>query len=169
MGEASVVLLLTFARRGEEAAIAAAAEAVGRQVPGAQIVAIGTPVSAPTLNGLGIDDVIIYGGGRTASQAVREARRRSPRASAVVYGGPGVSGHLKLELLALLTGARAVYRCVPGKPPKPVGRVLLAASAVAKVARAAASLGMAAAICAFAFCYLGLAQLVAGGHDASRA
>jgi hypothetical protein len=169
MGDASVVLLLTFARRGEEGAIAAAAEAVGRQVSRAQIVAIGTPVSAPILNGLGIDDVIIYGDGRTAWQAIREARGRSPGASAVVYGGPGVSGHLKLELLALVTGARTVYRCAPGKPPQAVKRVRLAASAAAKMLRAAASLAMAATICGVAFCYLRLAQMVAGGHDASRA
>ena len=163
------ILVLSFARRDEGEAIAAAMAALSREFPDARFAAIGTPVSEPILEGLGINDIIVYGDGRTARQAVREARSRAPQATAVIYGGPGASGHLKLEALALVTGGGRLYRCLPDRPPRPIGRLRLAVSVAAKALTAGARLAAAAFACCVALCWLRVAQMTAGGRDAGRA
>ncbi len=73
---APVAMVLTFARRGEEEAIAEALAWLRREFPRARVAAVGTPVSAPTLRGLGVDEVIEFGGGRGAKATIAEARAR---------------------------------------------------------------------------------------------
>ena len=72
------VLLLSFARREEEDAIRRAVNLLRAELPGAEITAVGTPVSAPMLSALSAERVIIYGGGRSARDAVEELRRCRP-------------------------------------------------------------------------------------------
>ena len=163
------VLLLTFARRGEEEAIRQAMAALREAAPDAVIVAVGTPVSGPVLEHLGVDELIIYGDGRGARSVVREARARRPAAAAVVYWGPGFAGHLKLELLALLSGPPRVLRLAPETPVRAVGRSRLALSVLAKVVTAIALTAAGALVCGTALVCLRLRQALAGGHRAPRA
>ena len=165
----TTTLLLTFARRGEEEAIRQAVTALREAVPGADVVAIGTPVSAPALDNLGMDDVIIYGDGRGARSVVREARGRRPAAAAVVYWGPGFSAHLKLELLAIFCGPRRVLRLAPDTPVSAIGRPRLALSVIGKTLAAGALALAGAALCGVALICLRLRQALAGGHRAPRA
>jgi len=162
-------LLLTFARRGEEAMVRRALDALREAVPGAEIVAIGTPVSAPALKCLGVDGVITYGDGRGARSVVRQARRRRPAVAALVYWGPGFSGHLKLEGLALLCGPPRVLRLTPESPVSPIGRPRLALSVLGKAVAAGALTLAGAALCGPALICLRLRQTLAGGHRAPRA
>jgi len=159
-------LLLTFARRGEDAAIR---QAVSRlRADGAtSVVAVGTPVSAPVLSGLGLDELILYGNGRRAWGVLREMRSRRPAMAAVVYSDAGYAGHLKLEALALLSGARRVQRIAPAGSSA-IGRAPLAAIVLAKGLCACGCAAVGAAICTVAFVCLTLRQITAGGSRASR-
>ena len=168
-GERESALLLTFARRGEEEAIREALRGLREKLPDAEIAAVGTPVSAPVLAGLGVDDVIVYGEGRGARGVVREARRRGPRAAGIVYGGPGFSAHLKLEVIALGSGAKVVYRFVAEGAAEAVGRLGLLWSVMGKVLRAVLCLAAGGVMCSAAMCWLRLRQMMAGGRGASRA
>ncbi|HUU55450.1 MAG TPA: hypothetical protein VMY87_11080 [Armatimonadota bacterium] len=165
----TAALLLTFARRGEEEAIRQALAALREAAPGADIVAIGTPVSTPVLKNLGVDDIITYGDGRGARSVVREARGRRPAAAAVVYWGPGFSAHLKLELLALLCGPPRVLRLAPEALVSAIGRPRLALSVIGKTLAAGALALAGAALCGTALICLRLRQILAGGHRAPRA
>jgi len=165
----ATALLLTFARRGEEEAIRQAMAALREAAPGADVVAIGTPVSRPVLEDLGVDDIIIYGDGRGARSVVREARGRRPAAAAVVYWGPGFSAHLKLELLALLCRPPRVLRLAPEAPVSAIGRPRLALSVLGKILAAGALALAGAALSGAAFICLRLRQALAGGHRAPRA
>jgi hypothetical protein len=160
------ILLLTFARQGEEGAIRGALAWLSQQAPGAEFVAVGTPVSAPVLNRLGLTDVIIFGDGASTRQVVGEARARRPKITAIVYGGPGSSAHLKLELVALGAAAPVTYRFVPDTPPRPIGRWALLASVATKALSAAGRLVAGCVVCGIAFCWLRLAQLLTGGQHA---
>ncbi len=166
--EPESVLVLTFARRGEAAEVREALRHLGSELPGARMAAVGTPASAPALRELGLSDVIVYGEGRGVREVLREARGRKPRAAGIVYGGPGLSGHLKLELVALGSGARRVYRFRAGEPARVVGRLGLLGSACGK----ALGLGIrgiaGCAMCAVALCWLRLRQMTAGGRGAGR-
>ena len=162
-------LLLTFARRGEEEAIREAMGTLRQALPAARIEAIGTPVSAPVLRALGVAEVIVYGEGQGAREIVRQARARKPELVGIVYWGPGLSGHLKLEGLALLSRAGRIYRFVPGARARQIGRFRLAFSVCGKVARALACAAAAGMMCAVALCCLRLRQMLAGGHRAGRA
>ena len=166
---AGVVLLLTFARRGEEAAISAALEHLRRALPDGRIAAVATPASSSVLRGLGVSDLIVYGEERTVRQVVAEMRARAPWAAAIIYSGPVLSGHLKLELLALSAGARRIYRFLPEEAPRVAGRLRLLASVAAKLVRAAGCFAVSAAICAAALCCLRVRQAISGGPRASRA
>jgi len=165
----ATTLLLTFARRGEEEAIRQALAALREAAPGADVVAIGTPVSRPVLKQLGVDDIIIYGDGRGARSVVREARGRKPAAAVVVYWGPGFCAHLKLELLALLCRAPRVLRLSPEAPVSAIGRPRLALSVIGKTLAAGALALAGAALCGAALICLRLRQILAGGHRAPRA
>jgi len=164
----SRALLLTFARRGEEAAVREAVRALARAVPDAHIAAVGTPATADTLLASGVDEVILFGKGRGAREVVRAAR--SPRAAGtmIVYGGPGRSGHLKLEALALAAGGGRLFRCLPDGAVASVGRAVLFCSAGGKLVRAGLCLLAGAIVCGLAFPYLRAAQVLAGGHRAGR-
>ena len=168
-GPPRTVLLLTFARRGEEEVVRAARAHLQAAAPDAEIVAVGTPVSAPALRESGVHEVLVYGDGRGARQVVREARGRRPRAAGIVYGGRGFSGHLKLELVALASGARRFYRFRPGEPPEVAGRPRLLCSAAAKGVRAGACLALGGLVCGAALLWLGLGQMVRGGGRAGGA
>ncbi|MCJ7750110.1 MAG: hypothetical protein MUQ65_03295 [Armatimonadetes bacterium] len=166
----TTALVLTFARRGEEEAIRQAMAALHETAPGADVVAIGTPVSAPILENLGVDDIIIYGNGRGARSVVREARGRRPAAAAaIVYWGPGFCAHLKLELLALLCRPPRLLRLAPEAPVSAIGRPRLALSVLGKILAAGALALAGASLCGAAFICLRLRQTLAGGHRAPRA
>ena len=168
-GEQDSLLVLSFARRGEEEMVRRAVGHLTSEFPGAHVAAVGTPVSAPVLRELGLSEVIVYGGEHGARGVIREVRRRAPGTAAVVYGGPMLSGHLKLELVGLASGAGRVYRFAPGRSERVVGRLRLGLSVCAKALRAAVCLGVGGAICGIALCWLSLRGMMAGGGRASRA
>lgn len=159
-------LLLTFARRGEDATIRQAVSRL-RSEGAASVIGVGTPVSAPALSGIGLGELILYGEGRSASAVVHEMRRRRPAMAAIVYSGAGYAGHLKLEALALLSGARRVQRIAPAGSSA-IGRASLAAIVLAKGLCACGCAAVGAAICTVAFVCLTLRQITAGGSRASR-
>ncbi len=164
-----IALLLTFARRGEDGEIERARDHLRQQLPDAQLVALGTPVSEPVLRRLGLEHIILYGGEQGARRAVREARARPPAAAAIVYCEPGFEAHLKLEAFALLSDARRLYLFSPGRPVKTIGRLRLACSVSGKALAAGGRLLAGMFIGGIACEYLRLAQLVAGGSRVSRA
>jgi len=163
------VLLLTFARREEEDAIRRAVNLLRAELPGAEIAAVGTPVSAPMLSALGAERVIIYGGGRRVQDVAEELRRCRPSAAAIVYGWPGVSGHLKLELLALLSRARRIYRFPPDGAAGVTGRLGILCSTWAKASASLLCFVAGGLMCVTAFCFLRTSQLLVGGQRAGRA
>jgi hypothetical protein len=172
------VLLLTFARRGEERAIQRAISALAEVAPGAQVIAVGTPVSAPVLRDLGIATILVYGDGKSARQVIEEAQLFMPEAAAIVYDNPRFRAHLKLEALALLIRVRTVLRCPPSPQaaeaetqlPKPetIGRLRLAWSVLTKglhlLLRRAAATTLTALACSY-LCWFGRPR---GGRHASR-
>lgn len=165
----TTALLLTFARRGEDDMVRQALDVLREATPGASIVAIGTPVSEPVLESLGVDEVITYGDGRGARSVVRDTRGRRPAVAAVVYWGPGFSAHLKLDALAFLCGPCCVLRLTPESPVSPIGRPRLALSVLGKAVAAGALTLAGAALCGIALICLRLRQALAGGHSAPRA
>jgi len=172
------VLLLTFARRGEERAIQRAISALAEVAPGAQVIAVGTPVSAPILRDLGIAVILVYGDGKPARQVIEEAQLFMPQTVAIVYDNPRFCAHLKLEALALLIGVRAVLRCPP--PPQPasaetqvpkpetIGRLRLAWSVLAKGLLLALRLAAATVFSTLACSYLCWFGRPRGGRHARR-
>jgi hypothetical protein len=166
MADGRTGLLLTFARRGEDAAIR---QAVSRlRADGAtSVIAVGTPVSSPALSLLGVDDIAVYGDGRRAWAVICDLRRRRPAMAAVVYSDAGCAGHLKLEALALLSGATRVQRIAPAGGSA-IGRASLAAVVLAKGLCACGCAVVGAAICTVALVCLTLRQMAAGGSRASR-
>ena len=145
------VLLLTFARRGEEEAIREGMAAVREDLPGAEFVALGTAVSAPVMRGLGLEDIFLVGEGRASQEVMREVRARAPKGALIVYSGPGLAGHWKLELPALASGARRAYRWVPGGPMVVSGWLALAGSVVWKAGLAAVCLAVGGLVCGAAW------------------
>jgi len=162
------VLLLTFARRGEEAAIQHAVAALTARVPDARVIAVGTPVSAPVLRALGIADILIYGDGRSARQVIEEAQLFMPETVGIVYDDPLFRAHLKLEALALLVGAKTVWRFRPEGEAVRVGRFRLALSVLAKGLQMVFRLGVGRAVTALACSYLCWYGRSRGGRGASR-
>jgi hypothetical protein len=162
------VLLLTFARRGEEEAIRRAVTLLRPAGAETDLVAVGTPVSAPLLRGLGVPEVLVFGEDGSARALLAALRRRRPRTAAIVYCGPRFGGHLKLEALALLSGARQVVRVLPEGEAR-LGRSRLALTVAAKAAQAAGCLGVGAAVTGLAWLWLRAAQGRRGGRRASRA
>jgi hypothetical protein len=162
------VLLLTFARRGEEEAIRRAVTLLRPAGAEGDLVAVGTPVSAPLLRGLGVPEVLVFGEDGSARAVLAQLRRRRPRAAAIVYCGPRFGGHLKLEALALLSGARQVVRVLPEGEAR-LGRVRLALAVAAKSVQAAACLAAGGAVVGVAWAWLRVAQGRGGGRRASRA
>jgi hypothetical protein len=160
-------LLLTFARRGEDDAILQAIARL-REHGVNEIASVGTPVSAPALRELGVGDIIPYGEGHGAQAVIGELRRRRPRMAAIVYWDSGFAGHLKLEMLALLSGARHVWRVAADAPAETIGRAELAWIVLLKGLRACGCSLAGAAICGAAFLCLRTRQLLAGGSGASR-
>jgi len=160
-------VLLTFARRGEDDAMVAAVGLLRQIAP--SVVAIGTPVSARVMERLDLAQITILGKGAPLRGVLREVRRRRPRAAAVVYSGPGLDGHLKLEGLALLTGAPRILRVRPTHPVQSVDRLRLGLIVWAKLVQAAGCLVAGAATCGVAWGWLRLAQRFAGGDRAGRA
>jgi hypothetical protein len=161
-------LLLTFARRGEEEAIRRAAATLRQSVTQSDLVAVGTPVSAPVLRGLGIPEVLVLGEDGAARAVVAALRRRRPRTAAIVYCGPRFGGHLKLEALALLSGARQVVRVLPDGEAR-LGRFRLALIVAAKSVQAVCCLAAGGAVVTAAWAWLRVAQGRRGGRRADRA
>ncbi len=169
MGDAGGgALLLTFARRGEEGVIREAMAALRSRAGSGRVSAVGTEASAQALREAGADDVIVYGERQGARAVVREVRSRRPVGASIVYGGPGFSGHLKLELVALASGAGRICRCRPETSPQVVGRARLLGSVCAKALGVMARLGVGVGVCAVALCWLRLRQVMAGGGRAGR-
>jgi len=166
-GPNHTVLLLTFARRGEESAIREALALLSHSFPDAAVFAVATPVSAASLELLGVADLVIFDHTRSARRVLAEAARRKPRAAAIVYSGARPEGHLKLEFVALRSGAGRIYRCLSEGSPELVGRVHLLGSVLWKAVLTCGHLVAAAGICCAAFCWLRVAQLLAGGRRAS--
>ncbi len=162
------VLLLTFARRGEEQAIRDALAHVRSEIPDADVFAVGTPVSAPLLRDAAVESVITYGADRGARAVVRESRSRRPAAAAIIYWEPGFGGHLKLEILALLSGVRIAHRFAPGSDARPIGRLRLAWSVGAKCARVLLCAAAGGLICGIAFVSLLASHALTGGSRARR-
>ncbi len=167
-GSGARVLLLTFARRGEEQAIRHALARLRSEIADADVFAVGTPVSTPVLRDVGITSVITYDSKSSARSVVWECRSRRPERAAIVYWGPPFGGHLKLELLALLSGAGITHRFVPGSDPKPIGRLGLTCSVGAKCLRALLCAAAGGLICGAAFVCLLLSQGLTGGGRARR-
>lgn len=168
-GKPESALLLTFARRGEEEAIREAVSHLRCEWPGAEIAAVGTPTSASVLRELGLADLVVYGEGRGARAVLREARGRKPRVAGIVYGGPGFSGHLKLELVALGSGAGRIDQFGEGESHRVVGRLRLLGSVCGKGLWLGIRMAAGGAMCAAALCWLCLRQMLAGGRGADRA
>lgn len=168
MSRPPTLLLLTFARQGEETAIRQALESLAREYPGGRWAAVGTPASAPVVRGLGVEEVLTFGEGLSACQLIRRARAHRPQAVVVIYSGPGFRAHLKLELLALAAGPGRVYRSLAGGPARPTARCTFVVSVAAKLLWAAVCAAAGLAICGIAFCYLRFSQLLAGGPRARR-
>lgn len=162
-------MLLTFARRGEEDDIKRALAILAQRELGAPVAAIGTPTSEPLLRALGLSDIMVFGSpGQSAFRVLRAARARRPRAALMVYRGPDAQGHLKLELAAIAVGAARIYRMVAGGDVRPVGKIRLGISVTRKLLVAAGSLLVAAGAAAVAWCWLRVAQMLAGGGHARR-
>ena len=166
--ERSRVLLLTFARRGEEAAVREAVHALAGEFPEARIAAVGTPASADTLLSSGVEELILFGDGSGVRGVIGAARSLRAVGTMIVYGGPGRSGHLKLEALALLANGGRLFRYLPDGRPIPVGRTALFCSAAVKLVRAGLCLMVGAIACGLAFPCLRAAQVLAGGPRARR-
>ena len=169
MATTRTILLLTFARRGEGAAILRAREVALSRLPGARVVAVGTPVSAPVLRDLGLAEVLVYGEGQAAKEVVARARRIAPELAVIVYDEFAFRGHLKLEGLAWASRARRVLRCPPEGEARETGRLPLAALVVGKslwTGLRTVGLGLGLVV---AYLVLGLAQLTSGGRGAGRA
>ena len=167
-----IALLLTFARRGEDGEVERALNHLRGPAaggPGAHVAALGTPVSEPVLRQLGVEDLILYGGGKGARAAVREARALRPGTAAILYCGPGFAAHLKLEAFALLSGAGKLHLLSPGLPVKTIGRLRLAWSVSVKALATGVHLLVGALICGVAFACLRLSQMLAGGRRVSGA
>jgi hypothetical protein len=160
-------LLLTFARRGEDDAILQAIARL-REHGAAEVAAVGTPASAPALRELGVGDIILYGEGHGARAVIGKLRRRRPRTAAIVYWDSGFAGHLKLEALALLTGAKHVLRVAPNSQTVTIGRFRLAWIVFLKCLLACVCTTTAAAICGIAFLCLRARQVIVGGSNAGR-
>jgi hypothetical protein len=165
---AESVLLLTFARRGEEQAIREALVALEHGFPAASVFAVATLASAPVLKSVWVGDLILYDSPGSARQVLRAVAARKPRAAAIVYAGVAPEAHLKLEMLALRSGAPAVYRCLSGERIQVIGRLRLCGSVVCKAVFACARLAAAAGMCCVAFAWLRVAQLGGGGHGNAR-
>jgi hypothetical protein len=136
--------------------------------PDASVDAVATTVSAPVLGDLGVDGIVSYGGGSGARDVLGQIRSRRYGTAGLVYCGPGISGHLKLEVLALFSGARHIHRFAPEHSSR-VGRLYLACSVAWKAAQVGLSAAVAALLCGTAFVCLRLTQLLAGGRRADRA
>jgi hypothetical protein len=160
------MLILTFARRGEEEAVARAVT-LARETA-RQPVAVGTVTSTPSLKAAGVGDIVTYGEGRGGRTVLRELRARGAQEAAIVYWCPGYGGHLKLELLALASGARIIHRMLLDGKDDRVGRGALLRSVVWKTARAVLAVAAGGVMCGIAFVCLQMSQL-AGGRRASRA
>ena len=164
----SAVLLVTFARRGEEQAIRDALVELERGFPEAGVFAVATPDSAPVLKSVWVGDLIVYDARRPARRVLREVAARRPKAAAIVYASGAPEAHLKLEVVALGSGARAIDRCLAQGRVQVVGRLRLFGSVICKAALAGVHLLVAAGMCGLAFWWLRVAQLLAGGRRASR-
>ncbi len=163
------VLLLTFARRGEEDVIRGARAALQEAHPGATAFAVATTESEPALRAAGISELVTLDGSRSASAVLREVAARRPTAVAVVYSDSAWQGHLKLEIVALWSRARAIYRCGPDGSRQAMTRASLWASVAVKGLQAALRLGAGALAAGTAFCWLRTAQALSGGNRADRA
>jgi hypothetical protein len=161
-------LLLTFARRGEEEAIREAIAVLREAMPGGSVEAIGTPASTPLLRACGVDEIIPYGEGAAAFDVIRRVRARRFGAALVLYSGPRLSGHLKLETVALAVGADRTYGMTAGEAARQISRTRVTWSVAAKMAQAALRVLAAAALCAVAFSCLRLTQMLAGRRRAGR-
>ena len=162
------VLLLTFARRGEESAIREALALLHHNFPEREVFAVATPASAPALQHLGVSNLVLLSSTQPARRVLAEVAGRRPDAAAIIYSSPRPEGHLKLELVALRSGAPITYRCLSENPPELVGRVRLFGSVLWKAILTVAHCAAAAPVSLIAFCWLRVAQLLAGGRRASR-
>lgn len=161
-------LLLTFARRGEEALIGEAAASLRSAAPGAHLLAVGTPASEAALHAAGLDDILLYGDGRGARSLLTDLRARRPTLAAIVYWDASFAGHLKLEALALLAGSTRILRLAPGAGDTTLTRGALLRTVLAKSLKAAGLLAGSTLLCALSYTWLRFRQIVAGGLRARR-
>src|SRR5574340_1199354 len=145
------VLLLTFARRGEEAALRRALIRLYARYPSARVIAIGTPATEPVLKDFGVEHVLVHGAGQPARRVIEEAQLCMPEAAAVVYDNPRFGGHLKLEALAFLVGPRTILRCPPEGEPVTVRRLRLAFTVAGKTLSLGLRLCLGAAVTLLAY------------------
>jgi len=168
-GSPRKALILTFARHGEHAEIQRALQHFQGMAGIDECFAIVTEASAPVLERLGVADRIVYGEGRSARSIIGKARSRHPKAAAVLYCDPEFRAHLKLEAVALLSGAPLIYRLAPETEIAVVSRLSLAWSVFAKVATVVAIAVASGTLCSVAYLCLRLSQAFSGGKRASRA
>jgi hypothetical protein len=167
--QGATAVVLTFARRGEQDVIRAAVDEVSRRAGAAAFVAVATPASLPVLAEVGLRDTVVFGDGSGVRRVLAGVRSRRPGRAVVVYSSGRMSAHLKLEFVALASGARMTYRCAPGGRVEVVGRLGLAWSVARKCLRAAGCLAAGAIVCLLAWAWLRGAQALAGGRYARRA
>jgi hypothetical protein len=136
--------------------------------PDSPVEAVATAISAPVLRDLGVDGILTYGDEVGARKVIGQMRSRRCQAAGLVYCGPGFSGHLKLEALALFSGARHIHRYAPQHRSR-VGRFRLACSVAWKAGQVGLGAVVAGLLCGTAFVCLRLRQLLAGGRRADRA
>jgi hypothetical protein len=163
-----VGLLLTFARRGEEETITRAITLL-REECVSHVAAVGTEISIPMLESLGVDSIIPFGAESGRGAVLHELRLRHSVCAAIVYFDASHRGHLKLEMLALLSGARRVFRIAPEGAVTRLGRGQLLALICVKSLATIGVLCGAAGVCGIAYCWLRLRQLLTRGCHADRA
>lgn len=171
----TTLLLLTFARRGEDDAIRHALSVLAERYPDSRVIAIGTAVSAPVLRDLGVSDILVFGNGKSAREVIEEAQLFMPEVAAIIYDQPRFAAHLKLEALALIVGVRTILRYpppsaeTPAPEPTAISRFGLARSVAAKGLHTLLRLCAGKMVTTFACCCLCWYGRSRGGRDESRA
>lgn len=161
------VLVLTFARRGEEGDIRAVLDWVRQQAPAARIVALATPGSADPLRAAEVEELLLVGASPSVREVAQVVRAARPDTAVILYDDKRLSGHLKLEVAALVSGAGGIWRWGPGGAGRRVGQAALAATAAVKAAAAAWLLMTGAVVSLAAWVCLRWAE-GAGGRGARR-
>jgi len=134
--EASWVLLLNFVRLRELGRTTQSVQALRRSFPNAKVAAVATPATWPALKTVGADGCAIFrrDGWAGAWRLVAGLRRMNLAAVFVAYDRPDRRGHLKLELLALLVGAKRILAQSPGRQATEISQLRLGLVIAVKLA-----------------------------------